>query len=74
MSNISLKGIILGALVVLSIDIISVIAMIPLFASSMSTEVIESLFVEPDPLMMYSLFFGTLSTVVGGFVAANIGR
>ena len=73
MSKVSIKGIILGVLATLVIDTISGIAMIPIFASSMSEEVLESVFLETGPLI-YSLFAGTLSTVIGGFIAANIGR
>tara|TARA_R110001599_G_scaffold352201_1_gene586273 strand:+ start:160 stop:540 length:381 start_codon:yes stop_codon:yes gene_type:complete len=73
MSNISIKGIILGVIAILVIDIISGIAMIPIFASNMSEESIEKIFLETGPLI-YSLILGTLSTVIGGFIAANIGR
>ena len=73
MNNVSIKGIILGLLAVLVIAKISGIALIPLFASNMSEEAIETLFLGTGPLV-YSLFAGTLSTVIGGFIAANIGH
>ena len=73
MNDVSIKGIILGVIATLVIDTISGVAMIPLFLSSVSEEAIEALYSETGPLI-YSLFFGTISTVVGGFVAANIGR
>jgi len=73
MNDISIKGIILGILATLLIDTVSGIAMIPLFAPSMTKEAFQLLYTETGPLI-YSMFFGTLSTVVGGFIAANIGR
>ena len=73
MNKLSIKGIILGALAVFVIDVISGIAMIPIFAESMSEESLMLLQTETGPLL-YSLFLGTISTIIGGYIAARYAK
>ncbi len=73
MKDISVKGITLGILAMFMIDTLFGIAIIPLFASNMSTGSIDALYQDTGPLM-YSFFTGTFSTIIGGLVAANIGH
>lgn len=68
----SIKGILLGILAIVVLDSIAGIAMIPLFAENMSSEAIEALSQEFAPLC-YSVFFGTISTIAGGYIAAKYG-
>lgn len=73
MNNLSIKGILLGLLVTIVIDIIGGIAAIPLFASSMSEEALKALN-EDTGALIWSLLIGTVSTIIGGFIAARFGK
>ncbi len=73
MNNLSIKGILLGLLVTIVIDIIGGIAAIPLFALSMSEEALKALN-EDTGALIWSLLIGTVSTIIGGFIAARFGK
>lgn len=73
MKNISIKGIIFGWLAVRILSIIGGIAIIQIFAKNMSTEAFMALSHESGPLI-FCMFFGPISIVIGGFIAAKHGE
>ena len=73
MKNISIKGIIFAVLAVVILDTISGIALIPIFVKDMTEESLKVLSHEVG-LLIFSMFFGTISTVIGGFIAAKYGK
>jgi fructose-specific phosphotransferase system IIC component len=76
MSGISIKGIILGVVAVLVTDVVAGIGLTVALAdegSLKSKEAIAQL-THSEPFLIGSVFFGTLSTVLGGYVAARIAK
>lgn len=73
MENISFKGIALGLLAIVIIDFIGGIAGIPLFSLDMSVESINAMS-QDQGFLLWSLCVGTLSTILGGFIAAKKGK
>jgi hypothetical protein len=73
MKSLSIKGIVLGLLTVFIMDFISGIGLVLLFATDTSQESVAKIYTNSGALI-FSMFFGTLSTIVGGFVAAKIGN
>ena len=73
MENISIKGIIIGLVVMLILDAISGIAMIFVFAEDLTPEAIEALEGTTNQLI-FSLIFGNISVVVAGYIAAKFGK
>ena len=73
MKNISIKGIILGIIAIAIIDIIGSISGIFLFAHDMSSESLNAINLNQS-FLLWSLFIGSISTVIGGFIAAKYGK
>ena len=73
MENISIKGIIIGLIVILILDTVSGITMIFLFADGFSPEAMEALESKTNPLI-FSLVFGNVSVIVAGYIAAKFGK
>lgn len=73
MKNISIKGIILGVIAIVIIDVAGGIVGVLLFASDMSEESLNAM-LQSQGLLLWSLFIGTFSTIAGGFIAAKIGK
>lgn len=70
MKDISFKGIALGILAVILLDTLSGIALAIIFLENTSPEAFDALNKEASP-QIFSIFFGTLSTIVGGYIAAK---
>jgi len=73
MKGLSIKGIVLGIVSVLIVDVAAGISMVYLFSGTIVAGGTEALGRETAPLI-FSLFTGTLSTVLGGYVAARLGK
>jgi len=73
MRSISIKGVIFGVLAIFVIDLLSGIYGIILFADGMSEEALI-LASQSQNYLLWGLLVGTASTVVGGFIAAKIGK
>lgn len=73
MKDINIKGIIFGIIAILILDTLYAIVLMVIFLENTSPEAIEALNNETLP-QVFSLFFGTLSTIVGGYVAAKYGH
>jgi len=73
MKNISFKGIILGILAMIILDSISGITLMTIFLENTSPEAISALYNDNQPLM-FAIFFGTLSTLAGGYISAKYGN
>ena len=73
MENISIKGIIIGLIVMVILDTISGISMVLIFAEGFTPEAIETIEGQTNPLI-FSLVFGTLSVVVAAYIAAKFGK
>lgn len=70
---ISMKGIILGTIAIIVIDIMLGIVSFSLFAENMSEEALKAL--ETDTgFLWFAMVFGTLSTVIGGYIAASFAK
>jgi hypothetical protein len=68
---ISIKGIILGTIAIMIMDLVWAIVAIPLFAENMSEETLKYLQTDTS-FLLFAMVFGTLSTVVGGYLTARI--
>lgn len=73
MRSISIKGLVFGVLAIFVIDLVGGITGIFLFAKDMSEESL-TLVSKNQNFLVWSLFVGTFSIVVGGFIAAKIGK
>jgi hypothetical protein len=73
MNNISIKGIVLGTIAVIVIDFVGAIVSIPLFAENMSREALKAVKTDTN-FLLFALVCGTLSTVVGGYIAARLAK
>ena len=69
MKNISIKGIFLALLAIVVLDVLAALVAIPLF----SEESTNALYQNNYPLL-WSLVAGTLTTVLGGYIAASFGK
>ena len=73
MKKISIKGILLGCLAVVVIDLISGVAIALMLVEDFSEEAFSALETQTNYLL-FGLIIGTLSVVVGGYIAAKISK
>ena len=73
MKNISYKGIALGVLAILLLDLISGTVLMIIFLENMSPEALDTLYKETTPLI-FAMFFGSISNIIGGYIAAKYGN
>jgi len=70
MRGISIKGIVIAIAAVLVVDIVAGIAL----TIALSKGQPEAALVVSTPFLLGSLIFGTLSTVLGGYIAARVAK
>ena len=73
MNNISIKGILFRYDAVVVIDIVLGTASVALFAGNIPEASLNALETNTG-LLLFIMIFGTLSTVIGGFIAARVAK